>query len=128
MPLEHEALTGKIIGAAIEVHRKLGPGFIESIYENALMIELVNQGLKVKNQVEVPVHYNGNLVGLHRLDMIVEDTVILELKAISNFEDIHFAVLKSYLRATGKNHGLLLNFGKATLDMKRVLVKEKKER
>ena len=73
MALEYEALTGKIIGAAIEVHRRLGPGFIESIYENALVMELRKRGLKVERQLEVPIKYDGAEVGRHRLDLFVED-------------------------------------------------------
>jgi GxxExxY protein len=122
MALELEELTGKIIGAAIEVHRQLGPGFIESIYENALVYELRKRGLKVEPQLEVPVLYDGNIeVGKHRLDLFVESEIVVELKAISEFEDIHFAIVRSYLRAMKKKHGLLLNFAKVTLDMKRVI-------
>lgn len=122
MPLELEELTGRIIGAAIEVHRQLGPGFLESIYENALFYELQNRGLKVMRQVEAPVIYAGTVeVGKHRLDLFVEDEVVVELKTVSEFEDIHFAIARSYLRATKKKHGLLLNFAKTTLDVKRVI-------
>lgn len=121
MPLEHEELTGKIIAAAIEVHRKLGPGFLESIYENALMLELCTRGLKVENQVEIPVYYAGEEVGKHRLDLLIEDTIIVELKTVKNFEDVHFAIVRSYLKAAGKQHGLLINFAKTTLDVKRVI-------
>ena len=120
-PLEHEKLTEKIIGAAIEVHRRLGPGFIESFYENALVIELRKRGLVVKQQIEVPVSYDGTEVGRHRLDLFVEDTIVVELKAVKKFEDIHFAIVKSYLKAVGRNHGLLLNFAAVTLDVKRVI-------
>ena len=122
MALELEELTGKIIGATIEVHRQLGPGFIESIYENALVYELRKRGLKVEPQLEVPVLYDGNIeVGKHRLDLFVESEIVVELKAISEFEDIHFAIVRSYLRAMKKKHGLLLNYAKVTLDMKRVI-------
>ena len=119
--LEYEELTDKIIGAAIEVHRKLGPGFVESIYENSLVIELRKRGLQVAQQVEVGVEYEGTEVGRHRLDLLVQDTIVVELKATKNVEDIHFAIVKSYLRATGKQHGLLLNFAKPTLQVKRVI-------
>src|SRR5215210_7553820 len=95
MPLEFEALTEQIIGAAIEVHRRLGPGFLESIYEKALIID-----------------YDGEEVGRHRLDLLVEGTIVVELKAVKNFEDVHFAVVRSYLKALGRRHGLLLNFAK----------------
>lgn len=121
--LEHEALTDKIIAAAIEVHRKLGPGFIESIYENALIHELNKRYLKTEQQLEVDVRYDGVAVGKHRLDLFVEGTIVVELKAIKNIDDIHFAVAKSYLRAMGKEHGLILNFAKPTLEIKRVICK-----
>jgi len=121
--LEHEALTGKIIKSAIEVHKKLGPGFLESIYENALIIELQKQNLQVEKQREVVVKYDDVEVGRHRLDLIVDDTIIVELKAVKNIEDIHFAIVRSYLRALGKEHGLLINFSKKILEVKRVICK-----
>jgi GxxExxY protein len=121
MALEHEALTERIIGAAIEVHRRLGPGFLESVYEKALIIELRKRGLAVQDQVEIVVTYDGVEVGRHRLDLLVEDTIIAELKAIKNLEDVHFAVVRAYLKAAGKHHGLLLNFAKVTLEIKRVI-------
>jgi len=120
-PLEHGDLTDKIIGAAIEVHRRLGPGFIESIYENSLVIELRKAGLRVQQQIELPVEYDGFEVGKHRLDLLVNGTIVVELKAIKDLEDIHFAIAKSYLRAAGVRHGLLLNFAKTSLEVKRVI-------
>jgi GxxExxY protein len=119
--LEHQEITEKIIGAAIEIHKTLGPGFIESIYENALIIELRKRKLKVQQQLEIPVKYDGIEVGKHRLDLLVEDIIVVELKAIKNLDDIHFAIVRSYLRATGQKHGLLLNFAKTTLEIKRVI-------
>ena len=119
--LEHAELTGKIIGAAIEVHRRLGPGFLESIYENALVIELRKCGLKVEQQVEVVVKYDGMEVGTHRLDLFVEGKIVVELKAIKEVEDVHFAIVKSYLRAVGREHALLINFAKPTLEVRRVI-------
>jgi GxxExxY protein len=121
MTLEHEDLSRKIIGAAIEVHQRLGPGFLESIYESALVIELRKRGLKVDQQVILRVYYDDLQVGEHRLDLIVEDLIILELKAIQKLEDVHFAIVKSYLRAAGKQHGLILNIAKPTLEARRVI-------
>ena len=121
MPLEHEALTERIIGAAIEVHRRLGPGFLESVYEKALIIELKKRGLAVQDQMEVVIAYDGEEVGRHRLDLFVEDTIVVDLKAIKSLEDIHFAVVRSQLKAVGRQHGLLLNFAKTTLEPKRVI-------
>ena len=124
MALEYEELTSRVIAAAIEVHRRLGPGFIESIYEHALVVELHKRGLKVEEQVEVPIEYEGVEVGRHRLDLLVEGTIVVELKAIKNLDNIHFAIVKSYLRAVGKEHGLLLNFAKPTLEVKRVICRK----
>ncbi len=121
--LEHEKLTEKIIGCAIEVHRRLGPGFIESIYENAFIIELQKRNFQFDQQREVVVKYEGIEVGRHRLDVIVADTIVVELKAVKNIQDIHFAIVKSYLRALGKEHGLLINFSKPVLEVKRVICK-----
>ena len=118
--LEFEELTGQIIGAAIEVHRGLGPGYIESAYENALCIELEHRHLHYERQKMLPVYYRGKLICEHRLDLVVEELIIVELKAISAIENIHFAVLRSYLKAAELDHGLLLNFASVTLTVKRV--------
>jgi GxxExxY protein len=124
VPLEYEELTGKIIAAAIEVHKRLGPGFIESIYEKALILELQKQGLKTDHQVNIPVYYDGLEIGNHRLDLLVDEKIIVELKAVETLLDVQFAVVRSYLKALNKQHGLLLNFSRKTLEIKRVLNKE----
>ena len=121
--LEHEDLTDKIIGCAIEVHKKLGPGFIESIYENAFIIELQRKRLPFERQKEVVIQYDGDEAGKHKLDLIIANTIVVELKAIKSIEDIHFVIVKSYLKATGKEHGLLINFSKPVLEVKRVIHK-----
>ena len=121
--LEHNELTEKIIGCAIKVHKKLGPGFLESIYENAFMLELEKQNLDVERQQEVIVKYDGVEVGRHRLDLIVNNTIVVELKAVKNIEDVHFAIVKSYLKALRKEHGLIINFSKPVLEVKRVIHK-----
>lgn len=118
--LEQEDRTGRIIGAAIEVHRALGPGFLESVYENAVSIELAERGLPFVRQMTVPIRYRNAEVGAHVLDLLVEDQIVVELKAIRSLEDIHYVILRSYLKATGREHGLLLNFAKPTLEIKRV--------
>ncbi len=120
MALEHGELTDKIIGSGIEVHRRLGPGFLESIYENALVLELEKNGLSVRQQVPLSIEYDGVEIGMHRLDLFVNDTIVVELKAIKTLEDVHFAIVRSYLRAAGCEHGLLMNFAKVTLQVKRV--------
>ena len=103
-------LTKRIIGCAIEVHRHLGPGLLESIYESALCIEFDLAGLAYECQKPVPVMYKGHALGEHRLDILVEDTVILELKSVERFAPVFEAQILSYLKMTGKPIGLLLNF------------------
>ncbi len=121
MNLELEELTGKIIECAIAVHRKLGPGFLESIYQSALPMELKKRGLKVETQKEIKIFYDGKKIGLHRLDLVVEEQVIVELKTVKEFDDSHVAQVLSYLRATGLNVGLLFNFAKGVLKIKRIV-------
>ena len=116
-----EDLSKKIIGAAIKVHRELGPGFLESIYEEALKVEFSEQGLHFDSQKEIKIEYLGVEVGTHRLDLIVENEIIVELKAVKELGDIHIVQLRSYLKATGLKVGLLLNFSKPTLEVKRVV-------
>ena len=119
--LVHEDLTGRIISHAIEVQKALGPGFLESVYETALLIELRHAGLQVEKQKILPITYRGTIVGEHRLDLLVENKIIVELKAISALEDIHFAIVRSYLKAARLEHGLLLNFATMPLTVKRVI-------
>ena len=119
-------IFGKLFGngrAAIEVHKQLGPGFVESIYENALSVELRHRGIPFQRQLAVPVLYRGVEVGLHRLDLLASNDIVVELKAVKEIADTHFAFVRSYLRAIGKNHGLILNFAKPTLEIKRVQTK-----
>ena len=116
-----ESLSKKIIGAAIEVHAALGPGFLETIYEEAFKIELQEQGLNYECQKEIKVEYLGVQIGMHRLDLIVENQVIVELKAVKELNEIHFAQLLSYLKASGTRIGLLLNFAKPRLEIRRVV-------
>ena len=122
MKLELEALTDQVIGAAIAVHKELGPGFLESIYENALRVQLVEIGIAAEFQKEIPIHYHGLLVGTHRLDALVTGELVVELKAVKALEDIHFAQVRSYLKAADLKHGLLLNFATMPLTIKRVIV------
>jgi GxxExxY protein len=103
-------LTYKINGAVFEVHRTLGEGFLEKVYENALLLELRNQGLNAESQVPVPVFYKGIMVGDYLADIVVEDQVILELKTVDELSAVHQAQLLNYLKATGKPLGLLINF------------------
>lgn len=119
--MELEELTEKVIGCAITVHKALGPGFLESIYENALVVELKRAGMQVDSQLSHPVVYRGVEVGLHRIDLLVEQKLIVELKATRGLEDIHFAQVRSYLKALNLKHGLLFNFASMPLTIKRVI-------
>jgi GxxExxY protein len=104
-------LSDTIIGAAIEVHKQLGNGFLETVYENALMIELQENHLSAENQKKLNVYYKNQIVGEYFADIIVEDKVIIELKVCQKLTDIHKAQLINYLKATGMKIGYLLNFG-----------------
>jgi len=112
-------LAEQIIAAAIRVHRGLGPGFLESIYEEALAVEFALSGMQFIRQYPVPLFYRDHQIGEHRLDFLVEGKIVVELKAISHIEDIHFAIGRSYLKATNLDDGLLFNFATAPLTVKR---------
>ena len=100
-----------IIGAAIEVHKELGPGLLESVYEFCLIEELVSRGLKVENQLAFPIFYKGKKLDKEfRIDLLVEDRVVVELKAIDEIQPIHEVQLVTYLKLTNKRLGLLINF------------------
>ena len=109
-PEETNRVTEAIIGAAIEVHRTLGPGFLESIYEEALCVELTLRGARYTRQVPVAVDYKGHRIGESRLDLLVDDAVVVELKAVDALAPVHTAQVISYLKATGCRIGLLINF------------------
>ena len=114
--LLHEDLTEKVIGAAIEVHRALGPGLLESAYEECLCRELNLRGLAFQRQVPLPVEYKGVKLDCgYRLDLVVQDEVILELKCVEHLLPVHDAQLLTYLKLTGKRVGLIINFNVATL-------------
>jgi GxxExxY protein len=117
--LRDAQITGQIIAAAIRVHRTLGPGFLESIYEEALAVEFALSGIQFVRQYPVPLFYRDHQIGEHRLDFLVEEKIVVELKAISQLEDIHFAIGRSYLKAANLEDGLLLNFATSPLTIKR---------
>lgn len=120
-----DPLTRKIIGAAIEVHRRLGPGLLESTYETCLCYELDLMGLKVNRQVPVPIFYRDKkLDSGYRIDMMVEDEVILEIKSVASLLPVHEAQLLSYLKHNGGGRGLLINFNVKLLKngIKRLIV------
>jgi GxxExxY protein len=109
-------LSGEIVGAAIEVHKTLGPGLLEHIYEEALAMELRSRDLAVARQVEIPVHYKGQrLLSPFRLDILVNDTIIVEVKSVDRVLPVHEAQLLSYLRLSEKRLGLLINFNSAVI-------------
>ena len=108
---KHSDLTEQIIGAFYAVYSALGYGFFESVYVKALLIELENRGMEVKNEFPIKVHYAGQQVGEYYADLVVNDLVILEIKAVKNLLDEHEAQLLNYLKATPYEVGLLLNFG-----------------
>ena len=118
--MENKELTGRIIGAGITVDKTLGPGLLEEVYEEALAIEFDHQRIKYRRQVPVPIHYRGRKLKEHRLDLLVEDAIVVEVKAVSALEDIFFAITRSYLKATNLQDGLILNFASMPLTVKRV--------
>jgi GxxExxY protein len=107
---EHDDLTEKIMGAAVEVHRTLGPGLLESLYREALLIELQLRGIPVEKEVEVDVVYKGHIIKGQRLDLLVAREVVVELKAVARLPEVATAQALSYLKATGLTRALLLNF------------------
>ena len=113
-----EELTHAVIGTAMAVYNRLGPGFLEEVYQNALLLELAKQGLPVEKEVSLDVHYDGVCIGHYQADVIVDRRLILELKAVSALHPRHEAQLVNYLAATGIDDGLLLNFGAPSLQFK----------
>jgi GxxExxY protein len=107
----NDVLTQKIIGAAIEVHRTLGPGLLESIYEEALCHEFDLRGIRYMRQVEIDVIYKNKTIKGQRIDIPVENEVVVEIKSLSKLPDVSTAQILSYLKATDLNRGLLINFG-----------------
>ena len=107
--------TDRIIGCAIEVHKHLGPGLLESVYESALCIELKANSLPFKRQLGIPLYYKGELISEHRPDLIVDDKVIVEIKTVDRLAPIHMAQVLTYLRVTSLRIGLILNFNSPTM-------------
>jgi GxxExxY protein len=115
------ALTGKIIGCAMEVHKILGNGFQEVIYQRALAIEMTSQGLQFVREQEMEISYKDAPIGTRRVDFFVENKIMVELKAVVQLEDVHLAQAINYLEASGTKIGLLINFGNTSLQFKRVM-------
>ncbi|CAG5068581.1 hypothetical protein DYBT9623_01312 [Dyadobacter sp. CECT 9623] len=118
---KHSDLTGRIIGCAMEVHRYLGNGFQEVVYQRALSIELEMNGIKFEREMEMPLSYKGFSIGKRRVDFFVEKTIMLEIKAVKELEDVHLAQAINYLEAYKTEIGLLINFGNTSLQFKRVM-------
>ncbi len=116
VPVADDLLTKLIIGAAIQVHRELGPGLLESAYQQCMEIELSYQGIKFETQVPLDVSYRGVLIGAaYKLDLLVEGQVVVELKAVEKIQPVHLAQLLTYLKLKKLSRGLLINFHEATL-------------
>jgi len=118
--LQDEDLSQEILGAAIEVHRSLGPGFLESIYEEALCIELDNLGIPYERQKTLEITYRNHKIGEHRLDLLIASKLVVELKAVKEIEPIHFTIVRSYVKASNATSGIILNFSTMPLTIKRV--------
>jgi len=118
--MQNKELTGRIIGAAITVHKALGPGFLEEIYESALAIEFDLLGINYERQKSVPIIYRDHKLKDHRLDFLVEKLIVLEIKAVAELEAIFFAVTRSNLKATQLQDALVVNFATMPLTIKRV--------
>jgi GxxExxY protein len=114
-------LSSKIIGYGIKIHKALGPGFIERIYSKAFAYELEKDKIKFTREKAIRVKYEGLLLGEHRLDFLIDDEIILELKAVYEINNFHIAQMLSYLKATDKKLGLILNFSKSKLEIKRIV-------
>ena len=122
---KHREITEKIIGAAQRVHNTLGYGFLEKVYQNSLVIELRTLGFDVDVEQPIAVHYRDEIVGNYVADIVVNEKVIIEIKAVKELSEIHEVQLVSYLKATGIEVGLLINFGRSVTVKRRVMDKKK---
>jgi GxxExxY protein len=118
---KYSELTSKIIGCAMEVHKVLGNGFQEVIYQRALALELESQNIGFSRELEMFIHYKENHIGTRRVDFLVEEKISIELKAVIKLEDVHLAQAINYLEAYNLEIGLLINFGSKSLEFKRVM-------
>jgi GxxExxY protein len=124
MEYKYSDITQTIIAAALEVHKTLGNGFQEVIYQRALDIELINHKLLAAREIEMPVLYKGNAIGSRRVDFLINDIICVEIKALIKLEDVHLAQGLNYLEAFNLEVGLLVNFGSKSLEVKRLLNKK----
>ncbi len=118
----YKDLSFKVVGLAMQVHNTLGFGFLEKIYENSLMVLLKREGIKAKQQAPITVYFEGENVGEYFADILIEDKIILELKSADNIVNAHRAQTLNYLKATGLNLAIILNFGKERLEYERLVV------
>ncbi|MEI6081904.1 MAG: GxxExxY protein [Verrucomicrobiota bacterium] len=118
--LNDRDLSKRVIGAAIEVHKALGPGFLESFYEEALSIELDILGIPYERQKTVEITYRSRKIGEHRLDLLVDGRLVLELKAVQSLDPIHYSTVRSYMKALGVESGIIINFSTMPATIKRV--------
>ena len=118
---KEDALTDLIIKCIIKVHKTLGPGFLENIYRKALFIELRNNNLEVENEKEIKIFYDNEEIGIHRLDILVGNKVIVELKTVESLHKSHYAQIRSYLKATNLAIGILVNFAGDKADFRRII-------
>ena len=126
--MEHEELTHKIIGCAYAVYKKLGFGFLESVYRKAMVIELGRAGLYVDEEKLITVYYDDNVVGKFAADLYIEDLIIVELKSVQNMVSEHEVQLVNYLKGTRKDIGLLINFGPSGVEVKRKYKEQAKDK
>jgi GxxExxY protein len=119
--MKHEEITYKIIACAMEVHRKLGPGYPEYIYHRAIIIEFKLQNVYFEDEFEIKIYYKGEQVGIRRVDFLVEKEVPVEIKAATELSDLNIAQAKNYLEVGGIEIGLLINFGTSSLQFKRMI-------
>lgn len=115
-------ITDKVIGAASKVHKELGPGLVEKLYQRALKIELSKKGVNAEREKRINMRYNGVNIGFDKVDFDVENKVLVEIKAVSELSEIHRAQMISYLKSSGRRVGLLINFGRIRLELKRIIV------
>ncbi|MHC4998765.1 MAG: GxxExxY protein [Planctomycetota bacterium] len=119
--LIHKELVYEVVGCAMKVHRELGYGFLEKVYENSMMVLLNKKSIKAKQQFPVPVHFENVIVGEYFADFMIEDKILVELKTVEKITNVHFAQVLNYLKATGIKLGLLINFGPRKLEYERIV-------
>ncbi len=121
MPHDFEPLSGQVIAAAIDVHRALGPGYLESTYGSAFKVALAHRCIRFEAERPITVTFEGVAVGVGRIDFLIEDELVVELKAVECFHRTHFAQVRAYLKGSGQRVGLLLNFNSPALTIRRVV-------